>query len=85
MAVRRAAETGPNPNTPEAAEQARRERPRVTQDEGTVRVRALVPVSGPDGEPHYVGETFTVAKDSVEQALARGLVEEVTEDKKGRK
>lgn len=85
MAERRAAEHGPNPNTPEKAEEARQDRPRVKQDDGTVRVRAVVPVSGPDGKAHDEGDTFSAPRASVGQAIARGLVEDITEAKEGGK
>ncbi len=36
-----------------------------------------MPVSGPDGKTHEAGSTFTASEASLEQALARGLVEKV--------
>ncbi len=48
----------------------------------SVKVKALVPVSGADGKTHKGGTTFTTSEASVADALARGLVEHV-EDKRG--
>lgn len=70
-----------NPNTPDKAEQARQERYGDPQD-GTVKVRAVVSVSGRDGRVRETGETFTAAASEVEQALARGLVEPVEDEPK---
>ncbi len=75
----------PNPNTPEKAEQARQERYGDPEDTGTVRVRALATVSGADGKTHEAGSTFTAQEASVEQALARGLVERVEDEPKGKR
>ncbi len=75
----------PNPNTPEKAEAARQARPRVPEDQGTVRVRAVATVSGPDGKAREPGNTFTASGASAEQAVARGLVERVEDKPRGRR
>ncbi len=66
-----------NPNTPEKAEAARQERYGDPGEPNGVKVRALVPVSGPEGKTHEAGSTFTASEASLEQALARGLVEKL--------
>lgn len=71
----------PNPNTPEAAAKAREAR--ETGDSGKVRVKvgqAPVVLGDQFREP---GSTFTADERSVEQALARGLVEKVERKGKG--
>lgn len=71
----------PPDNDARAAEQARRERDGDPVS-GTLRVKALATVAVGD-KVHEEGSTFTAPVAAVEQALARGLVEQVAKSKGG--
>lgn len=66
----------PPDNTPQDAERARQQRDGDPTG-GSVKVKAMAPVVIGDGKVYEEGQTFTAPLASVEQALARGLVERV--------